>query len=45
MAVVATLQSLPATQTLWRAGRTVLIAADGESTGDVNLDASRSQCG
>lgn len=45
MAAVIALESLLATQTLWHAGRTAAIAADGESTGYADLDALLPQRG
>lgn len=45
MAVVVALESMLATQTLWRAGRAAAIAADGEPTGHADPDALRQQRG
>jgi cell division inhibitor SulA len=45
MGAVVALETLLAAQTLWRAGRTAAIAADGESTGHAQLDALLPQGG
>lgn len=45
MASVAALESLLAAQTLWHAGRTAAIVADGEPTGYAGLDALLPQRG
>jgi protein ImuA len=45
MGAVVALETLLAAQTLWRAGRTAIIAAEGESTGHAPLDALLPQGG
>lgn len=45
MGAVVALETLLAAQTLWRAGRTASIAAEGESTGHAPLDALLPQGG
>lgn len=45
MGAVVALETLLAAQTLWRAGRTATIAAEGESTGHAPLDALLPQGG
>ncbi len=45
MGAVIALETLLAAQTLWRAGRTAAIAAEGESTGHASLDALLPQGG
>lgn len=45
MGAVVALETLLAAQTLWRAGRTVALTAEGESTGHAPLDALLPQAG
>ncbi len=45
MGAVVALETLLAAQTLWRAGRTAILAAEGESTGHASLDALLPQGG
>ena len=45
MGAVVALETLLAAQTLWRAGRTATLAAEGESTGHATLDALLPQGG
>jgi hypothetical protein len=45
MGAVVALETLLAAQTLWRAGRTAILAAEGESTGHAPLDALLPQGG
>lgn len=45
MGAVVALETLLAAQSLWRAGRTATIAAEGESTGHASLDALLPQGG
>ena len=45
MGAIVALETLLAAQTLWRAGRTAILAAEGESTGHAPLDALLPQGG